>query len=428
MCKATLKTITCKAAVLRGVGEPLKVEEIQVDPPKASEVRIKMLCASLCHTDVLCCNGLPIPLFPRIPGHEGVGMVESVGEGVTEVKEGDIVMPTYIGECGKCDNCRSGKSNLCHTYPLPFNGVMPDGTSRMSTSDGTRIYHHFTCSTWSEYIVIGANYVVKVDPRIPLPHASFMSCGYSTGFGSTWREVLVHKGSTVAVLGLGAVGLGVIEGARTQEAARIIGVDINEKKRALGEVFGMTDFINPSKDSDKRVSELVNELTGGLGVDYCFECTGVPSLLNEAIESSKVGIGSAVLIGAGTETSGQINFIPLLCGRTLKGSIYGGIRTKSDLPIIFDKCLNKVKGPNKVFITGTPSRGAFDSRSFTGRNKQSIEGNEAARLCQGYHQVLSSEHPFPSLSAVHYINKRAFIMFSVVQAITIVLVALTMIL
>ncbi|KAI8565286.1 hypothetical protein RHMOL_Rhmol03G0247100 [Rhododendron molle] len=382
------------AAVLRGVGEPLKVEEIQVDPPKASEVRIKMLCASLCHTDVLCCNGLPIvsTLFclffssslllhiyvnrlqlPALirdtldslilvflsgfsalifvflscfsalvpPNSWSRRMVESVGEGVTEVKEGDIVMPTYIGECGKCDNCRSGKSNLCHTYPLPFNGVMPDGTSRMSTSDGTRIYHHFTCSTWSEYIVIGANYVVKVDPRIPLPHASFMSCGYSTGFGSTWREVLVHKGSTVAVLGLGAVGLGVIEGARTQEAARIIGVDINEKKRALGEVFGMTDFINPSKDSDKRVSEFVNELTGGLGVDYCFECTGVPSLLNEAIESSKVGIGSAVLIGAGTETSGQINFIPLLCGRTLKGSIYGGIRTKSDLPIIFDKCLNK---------------------------------------------------------------------------------------
>jgi S-(hydroxymethyl)glutathione dehydrogenase/alcohol dehydrogenase len=341
MCKATSKTITCKAAVLWGVREPLKVEEIQVDPPKASEVRIKMLCASLCHTDILCCNGLPIPLFPRIPGHEGVGTVESVGEGVTEVKEGDIVMPTYIGECGKCDNCVSGKSNLCHIYPLPFNGLMPDGTSRMSTSDGTRIYHHFTCSTWSEYIVIGANYVVKLDPSIPLAHASFLSCGYTTGFGSTWREVLVHKGSSVAVIGLGAVGLGVIEGARTQGAARIIGVDINEKKRAKGEAFGMTEFINPTKDSDKRISELINGLTGGLGVDYCFECTGVASLLNEALESSKVGIGSVVLIGAGNETSGQINFIPLLCGRTLKGSIYGGIRTKSDLPIIFDKCLNK---------------------------------------------------------------------------------------
>ncbi|KAH7854876.1 hypothetical protein Vadar_018642 [Vaccinium darrowii] len=341
MCDTTSKTITCKAAISRGIGELLKVEEIQVDPPRATEVRIKMMCASLCHTDVLCCNGLPFPLFPRIPGHEGVGMVESVGEGVTEVKEGDIVMPTYIGECGKCNNCVSGKSNLCHTYPFPFNGLMPDGTSRMSTSDGTRIYHLFTCSTWSEYTVIDANYVVKFDPRIPLPHASFMSCGYSTGFDSTWREVQVHKGSTVAIIGLGAVGLAVIEGARTQGAARIIGVDINEKKRTKGEVFGMTDFINPSKDSNKRISELINELTGGLVVDYCFQCMGVASFLNEAIESTKVGIGSTVMIGGGNETSGHINFIPLFCGRTVKGSIFCGIRTKSDLPIIFDKCLNK---------------------------------------------------------------------------------------
>ncbi|XP_058206456.1 8-hydroxygeraniol oxidoreductase-like [Rhododendron vialii] len=341
MSLATSKTIKCKAAVSWGVGEALKVEEIRVDPPKASEVRIKMLCASLCHTDILCCNGIPFPIFPRIPGHEGVGMVESVGEGVTEVKGGDIVIPTYVGECGKCDNCQSGKSNLCHTYPLKVDGLMPDGTSRMSTSSGTRIYHHFTCSTLSEYIVIDANYIVKFDPRIPLHHASFMSCGYSTGFGSTWREVQVHKGSSVAVIGIGAVGLGVIEGARTQGAARIIGVDVNEKKRTKGEVFGMTDFINPSKDSDRRISELVNELTGGLGVDYCFECTGIASLLNEAIESSKAGIGSAVLIGAGNDTSGQINFHSLLLGKTVKGSIFGGIRPKSDLPIIFDKCLNK---------------------------------------------------------------------------------------
>ncbi|PSS04576.1 Alcohol dehydrogenase-like [Actinidia chinensis var. chinensis] len=344
MCNPTSNIITCKAAVLWGVGEAVKVEEIQVDPPKASEVRIKMLCASLCHTDILCCNGLPVPLFPRIPGHEGVGMVESVGEGVTEVKEGDIVMPTYVGECDKCDNCRSGKTNLCHTYPLPFNGLMPDGTSRMSikVEGGKRenIYHHFTCSTWSEYIVIDVNYVVKIDPRIPLPHVSFMSCGYSTGFGSTWKEAYVHKGSTVAVLGLGAVGLGVIEGARTQGAARIIGVDINEKKREKGKVFGMTDFINP-RDTNKPISELVMELTGGLGADYCFECTGIPAFVNEAMESTKVGIGTAVLIGAGKETSGAINFIPLLCGRTLKGTIYGGIKTKSDLPILFDKCLNK---------------------------------------------------------------------------------------
>ncbi|GFS45781.1 GroES-like zinc-binding dehydrogenase family protein [Actinidia rufa] len=221
-------------------------------------------------------------------------MVESVGEGVTELKAGDVVMPTYVGECGKCDNCRSGKTNLCHTYPLPFSGLMPDGTSRMSiNADGEGggerkdIYHLFTCATWSEYMVIDVNYVVKLDPRIPLQHASFLSCGYSTGFGSTWKEASVHEGSTVAVLGLGAVGLGAIEGARTQGAAQIIGVDINVKKCEKGKVFGMTDFINP-KDTNKPISELVKERTGGLGADYCFECTGIPAFLNEAIESTKM--------------------------------------------------------------------------------------------------------------------------------------------
>ncbi|KAF5947511.1 hypothetical protein HYC85_013468 [Camellia sinensis] len=303
-------------AVVWGKGEGVKVEEIQVDPPKSSEVRVKMLFASLCHTDLLCCDGHPLPLFPRIPGHEGVGIVESVGEGVREVKEGDTVLPTYIGEC-----------------------------------------------------VIDVHYVVKLDPRIPLPHASFLSCGYSTGFGATFKQVVICKGSTVAVLGLGAVGLGVVEGARMQGAGRIIGVDINERKREKGLVFGITDFINPSTtttDSDSSesksepddhgkhnsnnnnnnhnkasISEMVKELTGGMGVDYCFECTGVPSLVNQALLSTKLGIGTAVAIGSGNEKSGEIDLVPLLCGRTLKGSIFGGIKVKSDLPFILHKCINK---------------------------------------------------------------------------------------
>ncbi|KAI5669323.1 hypothetical protein M9H77_19176 [Catharanthus roseus] len=331
--------ITCKAAVVWKSGEPPKVEEIQVDPPKASEVRIKMLCASLCHTDFLACNGLPVPLFPRIPGHEGVGMIESVGENVTNLKEGDIVMPLYLGECGECLNCKSGRTNLCHKYPLGFSGLLLDGTSRMSIGE-QKVYHHFSCSTWSEYIVIEAAYAVKVDPRVSLPHASFLCCGFTTGFGATWRDVNVVKGSTVAVLGLGAVGLGAVQGAKSQGASRIIGLDINDKKREKGEAFGMTEFINP-KGSNKSISELINEATGGLGLDYVYECTGVPALLNEAIESSKVGLGTAVLIGAGLETSGEIKFIPLLCGRTVKGSIYGGVRPKSDLPTLIEKCINK---------------------------------------------------------------------------------------
>ncbi|KAL0311989.1 UNVERIFIED_CONTAM: 8-hydroxygeraniol oxidoreductase [Sesamum radiatum] len=331
--------ISCKAAVIRKSGEPLRVEEIQVDPPKSTEVRIKMLCASMCHTDILYCNGFQHPIFPRIPGHEGVGVVESIGDKVTHINVGDTVMPLYLGECGECLNCSSGRTNFCHKYPLSFSGLMPDGTSRLSAG-GERIYHLVTCSTWAEYAVIDANYTIKVDPRLSLPHASFLCCGFTTGFGSTWREVNVEKGSTVAVIGLGAVGLGAVKGAQTKGASKIIGIDINEFKHEKAKAFGITDFINP-KLSDKSVSELIKAATEGLGVDYCIECTGVPALLNEAIEGSKVGLGTVVLVGAGLEPSGELNYLPLLCGRTVKGSIYGGVRAHSDLPKIVEKCVNK---------------------------------------------------------------------------------------
>lgn len=317
------------------------IEEIQVDPPKSNEVRIKMLFASLCHSDILSSNGFPIPLFPGVLGHEGVGIIESVGENVTNLNEGDIVMPLYLGECKECSNCKSGRSNLCHKYPMDLSGLMLDGTSRMSIHGGQVLYHSFSCSTWSECTVINANYAVKVDSqKIPLPHASLLCCGFTTGYGATWREVHVDKGSTVAVLGLGAVGLGVVEGARSQGAEKIIGVDINELKRGKGEAFGMTDFINP-KDNNTSISQMIKDITEGLGVDYVFECTGIPSMLNEAIEASKLGIGTIVLIGAGNGTSREFNLIPLLCGRTMKGSIYGGIRIHSDLPALLHRCTNK---------------------------------------------------------------------------------------
>ncbi|KAK9058352.1 hypothetical protein SSX86_023193 [Deinandra increscens subsp. villosa] len=337
------QVITCKAAVVKEAGGAIAVEEIKVDPPKVAEVRIKMLCASICHTDILCCDGIPSPLFPRIPGHEGVGMVESVGEGVgTRVKPGDVVMPLYLGECGQCLNCKSGKTNICYVYPISLNGLMRDGTSRMSVaSTGETIYHHFSCSTWSEYMVIDVNYVIKVDPRVPLPHASFLSCGFTTGLCAPWKEVAVTKGSSVAVFGLGVVGLGVIKGAQLEGASRIIGVDINEKKASIGEAFGMTDFINPINHPNKPVSDLVKDMTNGLGVDYSFECTGVEPLLNEALEASKIGIGTTVAIGVGLNRNWAISNMTLMSGRTLKGSLMGGVKTQSDLPIIFDKCINK---------------------------------------------------------------------------------------
>ncbi|CAL5408094.1 unnamed protein product [Camellia sinensis] len=211
-----------------------------------------------------------------------------------------MVVPTFVAECGKCKTCRSGKTDLCLTYALSasFTGLFPDGSSRMSTNGGQRLYHFLSCSTWSEYTVINIHYIVKIGPRIALPHASFISCGFSTGFGAAWKEAKVEKGSTVAVLGLGAVGLGVIAGAQTQGAGRIIGVDTNKKKNEKGVNCG-----------------------GGCVRDQ--------------------GVGIAILLGAGTHKSAEINFMPLLSGRAMKYSVFGGIKVQSDLPVIVDKCINK---------------------------------------------------------------------------------------
>lgn len=340
------QVITCKGVVCWGAAEEWKVEEIQVDPPKRSEVRMKMLFASVCHSDVLCSRGFPLPLYPRVLGHEGVGIVESVGEEVVDLKKGDVVIPAYVGECGECENCNSEKTNLCLRYPVFLNGLLPDGTSRMSIR-GQALYHLLSCSTWSEYTVSDANYLAKVDPDVALSHASFLSCGFSTGFGAAWMDSKVESGSSVAVIGLGAVGLGAIQGARAQGATTIIGVDKNGMKKSKGEAFGMTHFINPddqqSSDSadSKCISEMVKDLTGGIGVDYCFECTGVPDLINQALEATKVGKGKAVVVGAGLDQFMQISFLNLLMGRTLKGTLFGGLKSKTHLPLLLHKSKTK---------------------------------------------------------------------------------------
>ncbi|XP_077234305.1 8-hydroxygeraniol oxidoreductase-like [Tasmannia lanceolata] len=337
--KNVLQVITCKAAVCWGHEEPLVMEDIEVDPPSLGEIRVKMLCASLCHTDLLCQKSLPIPLFPRVLGHEGVGVVESVGKGVTDFKEGDMVIPTYVGECKECDNCKSRKTNICEKHPITLHGLMPDGTSRMSCK-GQKLYHLFTCSTFSQYNVINTNYVVKIDPSLPLPHASLLSCGYTTGYGAAWKVAEVGKGSTVAVFGLGGVGLGVVNGAQSMGATKIICVDLNGKKKEKAKIFGMTEFVNP-REYEKPVSEVIKEMTGGKGVDYSFECTGVPGVLNEALESTRKGLGVTVLIGAGEQMTLPVNLLSLLNGATLKGCFFGGIQPHSDLPVIIGKCVTK---------------------------------------------------------------------------------------
>ncbi|XP_027355884.1 alcohol dehydrogenase-like 2 isoform X2 [Abrus precatorius] len=315
----TSHVITCKAAICWGVGKPLTVEEIQIDPPKATEVRVKMLCASVCHTDISSTQGFPHANFPIALGHEGVGVVESVGDQVKNLKQGDVVIPTYI-----------------------------DNTSRMSIR-GQRLHHVLSCATWSEYMVIDSNYILKVDSRIDPAHASFISCGFSTGFGAAWREAKVKSGSSVAVFGLGAVGLGAVSGAKMQGATKIIGIDKNEMKREKGEAFGITDYINPA-DSDKSVSELVKELSGGMGVDYSFECTGVAPLLTESLEATKMGKGKTIAIGTGTEPIVPLGLASIMYGRTLKGSVFGGLKAISDLSITANKC-QKEEFPLQELLT-----------------------------------------------------------------------------
>ncbi|KAF8007872.1 hypothetical protein BT93_K1764 [Corymbia citriodora subsp. variegata] len=340
------RAIMCKGVVCWGAEEEWRMEEIRVDPPKGSEVRMKMLFASVCHSDLLMSRGFPLPLYPRVLGHEGVGIVESVGEEVKELKEGDVVIPAYVGECKECENCDSDKTNLCLRYPLSVDGVLPDGTSRMSIR-GQALYHSLSCSTWSEYTVSDANYVVKIDPDVSLPHASFLSCGFSTGFGAAWMDSKVESGSSVAVIGLGAVGLGAIGGARARGATTIIGVDKNGMKKDKGEAFGMTHFINPDdhKSADgvdsKSISKMVKDLTGGAGVDYCFECSGVPDLISQALEATKVGKGKAVIVGAGPNHLVQVNLMELLSGRTLKGTIFGGLKSQTHLPLLLQKSKNE---------------------------------------------------------------------------------------
>lgn len=335
------QTITCRAAVCWGPGEPVKMEEIQVEPPKKGEVRLRMLCASICHSDVLLQRGFPIELFPRILGHEGFGTVESVGEGVTYLKIGDPVVPAFLGHCGQCLNCMSNKSNFCLRYPITLHGLMTtDQTSRMSVR-GQKLYHAFTCSTFSEYTVADVNYVSKIDPRVTPPHASCLSCGFSTGFGAVWKEAKVEKGASVVVFGLGAVGMGAVAGAKSQGASRIIGVDINNERKNPAVDFGITDFLNPEEITDgKSVSERIKEMTGGLGVEFCLECSGSAKLINEAFASAMPGKGMAVIVGTTHERTATINPLEFVKGKTLKGSVFGGLKPQLDIPTLADKCLN----------------------------------------------------------------------------------------
>ncbi|WP_339671052.1 S-(hydroxymethyl)glutathione dehydrogenase/class III alcohol dehydrogenase [Dasania marina] len=344
--------IKSKAAIAWGSGQPLSVEEVDVMLPRKGEVLVKILASGVCHTDAFTLSGDdPEGIFPCILGHEGGGIVEQVGEGVTSVKVGDHVIPLYTPECGECKFCLSGKTNLCQKIrETQGKGLMPDGTTRFY-KDGQPIYHYMGCSTFSEYTVLPDIALAKVNPEAPLEEVCLLGCGVTTGMGAVMNTAKVEEGATVAIFGLGGIGLSAIIGATMAKASRIIAIDINESKFELAKKLGATDCINP-KDYDQPIQDVIVELTDG-GVDYSFECIGNVNVMRSALECCHKGWGESVIIGvagAGQEISTRP--FQLVTGRVWRGSAFGGVKGRSELPAIVERYL---QGEFKLddFITHT---------------------------------------------------------------------------
>ncbi|XP_075486104.1 alcohol dehydrogenase-like 7 [Primulina tabacum] len=335
--------LRCRAAVARKPGEPLVIEEVIVAPPKFGEVRIKIICSSLCFSDVTFWKLKDPPAcYPRILGHESVGVIETVGEGVNGFVEGDMVIPIFVSECAECEDCKSNKSNLCSVYPFKVSPWMHDGSSRFTDLNGETLYHFLYVSSFIEYTVVHVANITRVDPAVPPNRACLLSCGVSTGVGAAWRSANVEAGSTVAIFGLGSIGLAVAEGSRLCGAGRIIGIDVNPTKFEIAKSFGVTDFVDSSSGSDKPISQTINEMTGG-GADYCFECVGKASLVEEAFACCRKGWGKTIVVGVdkpGARISFSSNEV-LHLGKTVQGSLFGGLKPKSDIPILIKRYIDK---------------------------------------------------------------------------------------
>jgi len=341
-----------RAAVAWEAGKPLEIETIDLDGPKAGEVLLRNVATGVCHTDAFTLSGEdPEGLFPAVLGHEGGAIVEEIGAGVTSVKVGDHVIPLYTPECGECNFCTSGKTNLCQKIRVTQGqGLMPDGTSRFS-ANGKTVFHYMGTSTFSEYTVLPEISVAKIREEAPLEKVCLLGCGITTGIGAVLNTAKVEPGASVAVFGLGGVGLSAIQGAVMANAGRIIAVDINTDKFELATQLGATDTVNP-KDHSAPIQEVIVDLTDG-GVDYSFECVGNVDLMRAALECCHKGWGESVVIGvagAGQEISTRP--FQLVTGRVWKGSAFGGVKGRSELPGIVERYL---QGEFKLndFITHT---------------------------------------------------------------------------
>ncbi len=326
-----------RAAVAWEAGQPLTIEEVDLEGPKAGEVLLRVVATGVCHTDAYTLSGAdPEGLFPVILGHEGGAIVEEVGPGVTSVKPGDHVIPLYTPECGECEYCKSGRTNLCQKIRVTQGqGLMPDGTSRFSYK-GKMLHHYMGTSTFSEYTVLPEISVAKIDPKAPLDKVCLLGCGITTGVGAVLNVAKVRPGSTVAVFGLGGIGLAVVQGAVMAKAARIIAIDINPDKWPMARSMGATDYVNP-KEHDATIQQVIVDMTDG-GVDYSFECIGNVNVMRAALECCHKGWGESTIIGvaaAGQEISTRP--FQLVTGRVWRGAAFGGVKGRSQLPGYVDR-------------------------------------------------------------------------------------------
>ena len=325
-----------KAAVAFAAGKPLEIHEVNLDGPKAGEVLVEIKATGICHTDEFTRSGAdPEGLFPAIFRHEGAGIVVDVGPGVKSVKKGDHVIPLYTPECRECKSCTSHKTNLCTAIrATQGKGLMPDGTSRFSIGKDM-IHHYMGCSTFSNFTVLPEIAVAKIRPDAPFDKVCYIGCGVTTGIGAVINTAKVEAGANVVVFGLGGIGLNVIQGAKLVGANKIVGVDLNPKRKALAEKFGMTHFVNPKEIGKDLVAHLV-ELTDG-GADYSFECVGNVDLMRQALECTHRGWGVSVIIGvAGARQEIKTRPFQLVTGRVWKGTAFGGARGRTDVPKIVD--------------------------------------------------------------------------------------------
>ncbi len=324
--------IKTRAAVAWGPGQPLSVEEVDLMPPQKGEVLVRIVATGVCHTDAYTLSGNdPEGKFPVILGHEGGGIVEALGKGVTSVATGDHVIPLYTPECGKCKFCKSGKTNLCQAIRITQGqGLMPDGTTRFF-KDGKPIYHYMGTSTFSEYTVVPEISLAKISKQAPLEKVCLLGCGVTTGMGAVANTAKVKRGDTVAVFGLGGIGLAVIIGAVKANAGRIIAIDTNPAKFEVARQLGATDVVNP-KDHTRPIQDVIIEMSCG-GVDFSFECIGNVNVMRSALECCHKGWGESVIIGvAGAGEEICTRPFQLVTGRIWRGSAFGGVKGRTELP------------------------------------------------------------------------------------------------